>query len=234
MGSIEVSRSIDWSVITDITPVSVIQNQKQVGLLVEYNYLGEKQKGLYRPEKYVLTGLDTRIPGKSEIYRDVAFHEIDKLLGWDVTVPITPWVLREGDKGVLRKYWNKVEVWQDYHYSLKAMSKTDKDFWTKVAVLDYICGVVDRNANDVLFLSDGEKRVADSGLSFVPELDFVFQHSRVRDEMKGQSIEVKILKDISLLNMQKFQNVISEYVTTEDLGWVIRRARFLASLKVII
>ncbi|KKQ74169.1 MAG: hypothetical protein US96_C0039G0005 [Candidatus Woesebacteria bacterium GW2011_GWB1_38_5b] len=152
---------VEWGLITEVKPLNVIRSQKQLGLVVEYGYCGEKQKGLYRPEKAVFRNLDTRIPYPSEIYRDVTYHLVDKLLGWNISVPITPWVLKERDKGVLRKYWDKVDTWQNYHYSRDMMNYNDRDFWTKTAVLDYICGVIDRNANDVLFITGtNEKKVA--------------------------------------------------------------------------
>lgn len=224
---------INWGLVTEVRPLTVIKSQKQIGLVVKYNYCGEMQKGLYRPERAVFPNLDTRVPYPSEIYRDVAYHQIDKLLGWNITVPITPWTMKEDDKGVLRQYWDNVDTWQDYHYSQDNMN--DRDFWTKTAVLDYVCGVVDRNPNDILFITGtADKKVADSGLSFVDELDFTSQHSRVREELSGQPIKENILNDLAIITTSNLSSVLSEHVNENDLSWVARRAKFIRNIKVVI
>lgn len=226
---------LDWGQVTDITPLNVIKSQKQVALVVEYSYAGENLKGLYRPEKFVLENLDTRIPYPSEIYRDVAYHQVDRLLGWNITVPITPWSIKDGDKGVLRQYWDKVHTWQDYHYSFEKMNEDDRDFWIKTAVLDYICGVVDRNSNDILFITGtNEKKVADSGLSFVEGLSFVTHHSRVRDELRGRPIPQSVLNDLSLVTAPNLAPVTSEHVSEDDLAWVAKRAELLGHVKMVV
>jgi len=201
----------------------VLPSMKQLALIVELETDQGLIKGLYRPETGVKLSLDSRIPKPEELYRDVAYHQVDKMLGWDVSLPVVEWALNDGDHGVLRPYFDNVETMEIYHYKKGELLK-NKYFWTRVAVLDYICGVVDRTYNDILIINQ-QHWVIDSGLSFVNGKDFLCQNCLVRDVLKGVELNSEILEDLKSIRWHDLTQNVMGLVPDESIGWLIERAR---------
>lgn len=57
-------------------------SMKHLGVMVEMGNGDYIFDALYRPEAGVTLTLDPRVPKPQELYRDVAYHRVDRLLGW--------------------------------------------------------------------------------------------------------------------------------------------------------
>ncbi len=226
--------SVDWlQHIDKVSPKSVITGMKHIALLLDVESHGKHGVCLYRPEKGTKLELDTRVPVPSEIYRDVAYHNIDAFLGWGVSAPVIPWQLKEEDKGVLRPYWIDAEAVDVYH-TCRDFFNEQYDFWIKVAVLDYICGVVDRAPNDLLDIDTNKFVVIDSGLSFVEGLDFPYQLSIVRDAMKNAPIPDFLLNKLAHLPIEKVIKKNDGLIGESEVCWMYQRINQIISQKVIL
>ncbi len=215
--------------------ISVETGMKQVVLIVEVQTNDKITKCLYHPEKGVALDIDPRIPRPQELYRDVAFHRIDNLLGWNITAPVIPWKLKDGDVGTLRPYWEKIHKMEIYHFTRENLIK-NKYFWIKAAILDYICGVVDRTPNDILILENSNPEttvIVDSGLSFVPEENIVNQSSVIRNALISESIPQNLLDDLRHAVPQIYSQ-ISQFVDQKSMSYVLTRIQNILEQKIII
>jgi len=202
--------------------LEVIHGMKQTALKVLLNFDGHPIEGLYRPEKTLRLTLDIRVPVPEELIRDICYTQVSEFLGWGVGSPAISWELKQGDLGVLRPFYSEVENLQHYHLTQEFLEKSNLSFWIKVAILDYITGVVDRNYNDILLvlpehdiwrspsLKKNEEQnslmlnsglsyhaiVVDSGLSFVNGTEFVTQSSVIRSALQNFPIPDEILADL--------------------------------------
>jgi hypothetical protein len=204
--------------------VEVIQGMKQVAVVVRLE--GNKQEtfGLYRPERGLMLTLDQRIPKPMELYRDCAYSEMCRKLGWDQVAPVYPWQVDENDKGVIRPYWREIKAMQIYDFDRKRLLNENSSIWLSIAIADYVFGVTDRAANDFLVTDDG-LWVVDSGLSFVSDLYFAYQNSILRESLRG----VEIYDLILLGKIKKIPEMIDgiDFLTDENKYWVIARSKEL-------
>jgi|GEM_PF-6198232 len=160
-------------------------------------------KTCHYPEKGVRLATDILIPKPYEVHHHIAYFELDQAMGWGVAIPAVPFSLEEGDRGALSPFYDNAEVKPHYFFeSLKS-----NDVWLKIAVLDYLAGLIDRTFNDVLFLPNGDIKVTDNGLSFVEGADFVTQVSVIREALCGQELPKSILDDVACLNATQIQNL---------------------------
>jgi hypothetical protein len=203
--------------------VEVIPSMKQTAMIVEVECEANLIECLYRPEKGIRLSLDPRVPKPQELTRDVAYHRLDRFLGWNLSLPVVFWSLEQGDRGVLRPYIRKVEKMEIFHFTKERLRGKNQDFWLKAAVLDYVCGVVDRGSNDVLIVG-GQPRLIDSGLSFVPYENFPVQQSLIRERLKGERLEERILADLERLDLKGIASATIKLIDEELLTWVVRRA----------
>ena len=217
------------------TPYEIVEalpGLKSLALIIKFHKENGDSFGLYRPEQGVMLSVDPRIPKPRELYLDCAFSDQCLSLGWDHVVPVYEWSLEEGDRGVIRPYWPKVGQMQIYHFKKEKLLAGDAHLWKQIAVADYVFGVGDRVSNDFLVTEDGIK-VADSGYSFLPGLDFVGQQSIVRECLLGESIESdeQLLSDLEKISSS---DVNSPHLTDENKYWVTKRAEEILKRKVII
>lgn len=202
--------------------LEVRDGMKQLAFIVEMKSDGNKFECLYRFEKGLLLELDPRIPKPQELYRDVVYHRIDRALGWNLTAPVIPWSLNKDCNGVLRPYWRNAGTMEIYQVDKNAIDNIE--FWTKAAVLDYICGIVDRQPNDILILED-RLVLVDSGLSFVSGIDFVYHRSFIREKFQGVKLSTDIVSDLtSLLNNGIVQDA-SQFINESQQTWMLQRAK---------
>jgi hypothetical protein len=188
-------------------------------------------RAMFRSENTMKFQTDIRVPIPQELYRDVAYHEVDSLLGWDVSAPVIPWEVRklngEIEKGVLRPYWDEVTNMQIYDFKRGALLQDMDNFWQKVALLDYVCAVIDRTYNDILkiphALVPSGRVVIDSGLSFVEGIEFITQQSLIRQALKGDAVDPQLLDDLSKLDENHLYSEISPYVNDAEIDAVIDR-----------
>ncbi len=214
---------------TKASVVSVLCGLKQTAALVKINSQGQEITGLYRPEHGVRISLDPRIPKPQELKRDIAYHLVDSALGWNLSAPVKQLTLGPGDSGVVRPYWHQAQSLPVFDHHLDERV----GFWKKVAVLDYCCGVVDRNLNDVL-LVDGEILVIDSGLSFVEGKNFTVQNSFIRDQLQGQPLGEEIVHDLAGLATLDLMYKLEDLVPSSSISSLIQRMRNLVESQVII
>ena len=201
--------------------VEVLPTMKHTALVVEMRNGMGSSECLYRPEKGVSLTLDVRIPKPQELYRDVAYHRVDQVIGWGVSVPVVPLTLEGIGKGVLRPYYMDVKRMEVYHFTRDRLMR-DADFWIRAAVLDYVCGVVDRTANDVLVI-DGNPWLVDSGLSFVDGLEFVCHHSQIRDTLRGIQIGDTISSELAELKNESLSPRLTKLIRADSMAWLIKR-----------
>ena len=211
--------------------IEVIADQSQTSLVIQFG-TNTNLLGLYRPEKGLGLSIDPRIPKPKELYLDCAFSEQCRLLGWTHVAPVFPWQLDAEDKGVIRPYWPVIKNMEIYHFNRQSLLKNDPKLWKKIAIADYVFGLADRVSNDFLVTKDG-LIVIDSGFSFLPEIDFVYQHSLVRDNLRGESLSND--KDI-LIDLHHVPQNISQcqYLTDEQKFWVIERTQEILKQEMII
>lgn len=220
--------------------IEALVGLQQMVLILEFpiGELGSTSKALFRPEETLHFPVDYRVPVPQELYRDVAYHHINALLGWQVSAPVIPWKLDENDKGVLRPYWNDVKTMQIYNFQREALAADL--FWQKAAVLDYICSVIDRTYNDVLLVNDKTvpegKVLVDSGVSFVPGTEFVVQQSLIRTVLKDVRINPIIINDLAKLNLNHLLQdpVLCSYLTSEEIGWIMKRVKKVLAAGIVI
>jgi len=191
---------------------------------------GEIMSGLYRPEKGLLVSVDPRVPKPQELYRDVAYYRFCDFLGWQGVAPVFPWQLEPGDKGVIRPYWKVIKNMEIYHFGKKKLDGGDRLFWRRLALADYIFGVGDRVSNDFLITQDGTQ-VVDSGFSFLPELNFPYQQSIIRDLYRGDSVDDSLLTDLERLRQDFDPNYVDGLIGEIELYWVWERVRRIRSEK---
>lgn len=221
---------MDFEQFISKTPISsaveVIPYLKQIALVVKLDNGSEIREGLYRSESGFRITVDPRIPRPQELYRDIAYHKVDNLLGWDTTLPVVFWEMSETDRGVMRPYIRNAGIFQSYQINMDLFNK-DMDYWMKVAVLDYICAVTDRVYNDFLILPSGSIKTMDSGLSFVEGLNFVCQTSCVRNILKGQNIDESILTDLEKLSFENLDANVNGLVNNKLIDFVLQRTDIL-------
>lgn len=209
--------------------VSVLSGMKQTAFILRVHSNNKHTDCLFRFEDGITLTLDSRIPKPQELYRDVAFHNIDYILGWNITAPVKIWEF-ENHKGVIRPYYTDVKHFDSYQIN----NDSDlKDFFLKTAILDYICGVVDRNSNDVLIVNEIPILV-DSGLSFVDGVNFFSQISQIRKKFIGSRIPEDLLQQLGLLtNRSNYMNV-SHLLNSSQIEDVINRTKNILKIKTII
>lgn len=212
--------------------VELVQGIKQLAIVVKFNQEDQDLFGLYRPEQGIKISIDPRIPKPKELYLDCAFSELCQSLGWDHVAPVFEWTLNEKDKGVIRPYWKEVQQYQVYNFKRESLLKQNSTLWKTIAVGDYIFGVGDRVANDFLQTSEGLKLV-DSGLSFLSGLDFQYQQSIIRDNLKGESIsdQPELLNSICMIPTIV---QVNQHLTNENIHWVIKRVENILKQQIII
>jgi len=217
--------------------VEVVHGLKQIALVVKVQLGGVEGLALYRPEKTLKISPDIRVPLPEELYRDVAYSRLDQFLGWNVAAPVIPWQIKPGDTGVLRPYWPNITKVEEYEISLENL-QADLAFWQKVAILDYLTGVVDRNANDMILVGDNHQKVIlDSGLSFVDGVNFVVQQSVVRETLQGTIIMPKLLKELSKICTKDIVANIGDLfpqTASQMANQVMRRGENLLTKEIII
>lgn len=203
--------------------VEVLTGLKQVCLKVKVVFEGVEGICLFRPEKTLKLTPDLRVPLPQELYRDIAYYKVCQLLGWDVAAPIMPWELNPQTKGVLRPYWPDISSVMPY--SLREyVNNSDRLFWQRVACLDYLCGVIDRNANDILLIQpDNQPIVVDSGLSFVEDLNFVYDKSDVRDYLRHADLDSSICTDIASLTFAQVSQATAGFIDHAAIDHLLQR-----------
>ncbi len=222
--------------INNAKPPSVVEifgGMKQTAIILRSDIKGQMIEFLYRPEKGVILSLDPRIPSPQELYRDIAYHKMDEILGWNLSAPVIEWRLGTEHKGVLRPYWRNIGKMEWYDFRRENL--VNNDFWIKVAVLDYICGTVGRSSNDVLIVK-GRPVLVDSGLSFVDGLNFVCQGSLIRERLSGAELPTKVLSDLKSLKgkSEEIKKQISQFVNSSQIEWVLKRAESVSNNGVVI
>lgn len=217
-----------------INIVEVVTGLKQVCLKVRVCIDGVEGLGLFRPEETLKLTPDPRIPIPEEIYRDVAYFRVDQLLDWNVSAPIVPWELKPGKPGVLRPYWPNINKVQPYDTSRERLMEKGI-FWQHLAVLDYICAVIDRSANDIMRVQpENQEVVIDSGLSFVDGLEFVTQHSVIRSALAGVPLDLSIIEDLAYISEQDLKCRVGEFLNQEAIDFVMARIQQLLTKQVVL
>lgn len=210
--------------------VEILQGMKQVAFLLRLESPGKSpHEYLFRFEEGIKLTLDIRIPKPQELYRDAAFHGIDRLLGWNITLPVKKWKF-DGMRGVIRPYYRQVEKIAPYQIGKEP---TLNDFLIKCAVMDYICGVVDRNYNDILKVNNTPFLI-DSGLSFVAGTKFISQNSQIRDVFIGKELPEGLLSDLSTLNYTNILSGTSPHLTPDQIHQVLERKEILQDEQIIL
>ncbi len=210
--------------------VEVLSGLKGVSAVVALDCDGVEVLGLYRPEGGIHLSVDPRIPKPSELYRDVEYTRMCGEVGWNFTAPVLPWQLKEGDKGVIRPYWQQVTKMEVYNFRRDLLLNNDSLFWLRVALVDYVFGVGDRVSNDFLITDDG-LMVVDSGFSYLSGLEFVGQQSIVRDALEGENIPERLMNELRSFSEKP---LCSGYLGDEEVYWVGQRIRRVLDLKKII
>lgn len=206
--------------------VEVKASMKQIAMIVDVETGEGVLRCLYRPEKGVLLSLDPRVPKPQELYRDALYYRISKLLGWNFVLPVAEWSLDENDKGVIRPFLPQAETQQIYNFNIDKLLES-REYWLKVAALDYVCGVVDRRTNDFLFTPSGVF-VIDSGLSFVEGEDFSYQGSIIREKLSGEILPEDIKGVLLGLRESEIQLLAVGVLNRKEMESVTRRAFKLA------
>lgn len=209
--------------------IGVLGNTKNLALVIETTVGGEILECLYRPENGVRLTLDPRIPKPEEIYRDSAYTRVDRLLGWNVSLPVEPWSIDNEDKGVISPFERTGKPLNHWNYKEKLQYYAD--FTLKLATLDYICAVTDRAPNDILEVGNGLK-VVDSGLSFVEGIDFISQNTIARDIAKDGELSRDILDDLQKLNAN-LENITAGLLDPHLIKWVVLRKEKLLNTGLI-
>lgn len=210
--------------------VEVLQGMKQIAFLLRLKASDKSTfEYLFRFEDAIKLTLDPRIPKPQELYRDIAFHRISSILDWNITIPVERWRF-EGMKGVIRPYFREARTVVPYNIK----QKVDIDsFLIKSAILDYICGVVDRTYNDILIVNNVPYLV-DSGLSFVDGTNFVYENSQIREISVGHQIPQTLLDDISSLNYKNVFKKTSPFLKHAQVLQILKRKEILLNKKLII
>lgn len=203
---------------------------KQIAFVIRINSSNsEATECLFRFEEGVTLTLDPRIPKPQELYRDVAFHRIDKILDWNLTAPIEEWNL-DKMKGVIRPYYQEIRHLMSYKIKQQVEFR---DFLLKTAIMDYTCGVTDRNISDILLVNNNPVLV-DSGLSFVDGTDFVCQASEIRKCFFGETIPFSVLGALSKLNEKIILDNTSNLLTQQQIQQILARNERIVERGVII
>ena len=205
--------------LNNLEATEVLTGMKQFALILQSREGSSVDEYLFRPESGVRLTIDRRIPKPQELDRDVVFHRVARLVGWNITLPVEPYTF-EDEKGAIRPFYRNIKKIEPYE--LKYDSMKDSDFWVKTAVLDYMCGIVDRVSNDILII-DNQKRLVDSGLSFVEGSNFTVLNSVVRKILRGVEIDEKLLNDIFRLNWRNIKKETSGLITDQEMKWVLER-----------
>lgn len=211
---------LDLSAIEEARPLQVLTGFRNLSVLVEGFQRGRVCELLFRPESEVKAQWDPRIPVPKEIYRDVAFHRIDSLLGWNITAPVVPLTVPGLGPGVVRPFWR--EASQLPSYKMEEDFISNSDFWIKVAILDCACACIDRVKNDILIIKDGRVLI-DSGMSFVDGMDFDYQTSFVREAFRNEQIPPHLLSDLHKLNFDNLCSQTKGLITMTSCEWVMNR-----------
>lgn len=219
---------------TDISlvkPIEVWAHTKNLSVILEIEQDGQRSRAIYYPEKGVRLTTDIRIPKPFEVHHHIAYFELDQAMGWNVAIPALSFSLEKGDCGALSPFYEDVEV--KPHYFFKSLKPNE--IWLKIAILDYLAGLIDRTSNDVLFLPNGDIKVTDNGLSFVEGADFVTQISVIREALRGQELPQSILNDVAHLNMRQLQNLNHLiYNPRQALNSVMSRREVLLDKQVVV
>ncbi len=216
---------------TFVRAIELIGGTKNISLVIEIERDGVLSPALYRPESGVRLTLDTRIPKPFELYHDCAYTALSLMLGWNITAETEPFSLSPDDSGVIRPYFHEAATKPHYYFE----SVNTSDFWLQVAIMDYLAGVVDRTSNDILFLPDGNKKIIDSGLSFVEGDHFSSQISLLRKRFLGHQIPPHLLHDIQKIKVEDLHSLAPFlYDSQEAVGWIESRQRSLLSRGVIL
>lgn len=198
----------------------VILGFKQTALIINFELGNRILQTLFRPESGLRVSIDSEIPKPEELYRDCAFSEICNELDLEFVPLVVPWCL-DSEKGVLRQYWKSVRVLQPYQLDKQYLLSIDGgNIWKKMAVVDYVLGVADRVANDIL-ITDSGVRVVDSGYSFVPGVDLGREMSCIRKVMFGEDIR-GILKAFEEKQIREKIRT-SGYINDESKYWADQR-----------
>lgn len=210
-----------------VKPVEVLYGMKQLAMIIGDGC----QEYLFRPEDGVKLTIDTRVPKKKELYRDVAYTRIDQSLGWNISLPVSPFEF-DGEKGVIRPYFRNANNIKLFEINDRLFQK-NPNFWTKVAVLDYMCGVIDRTVNDILIVN-GQYKVIDSGLSFVDGKEFSVQNAFVRKYLTGNQIDKNIIQDLKALSMRKLEKNTRGLIENKQRLWTMRRKQVLINNGIVV
>lgn len=211
--------------------LSLNTSTKNFSMLVEVKEQERKLKAIYYPETGIRLVIDSRIPKPFEIKHNIAYYYLSRLLGWNIAIQTIPYSLDKDDQGALSPFYDDLEIKPDYFFK----SLKPNDYWMKLAILDYLAGLIDRTYNDILFLSNGEIKVTDNGLSFVQGVDFTYQISIIRQALYNIEIPHKILKDIQVLNRKKLLTLQMHLYKSEDaIDSVLKRKHKLLVGKKII
>lgn len=209
--------------------ISVLTGMKQTAFILRINISDRQTDCLFRFEDGIMLTLDSRVPKPQELYRDVAFHNIDNILGWNITAPVKLWKF-DNHKGVIRPYYKDVKHFDSYQIN----NNSDfRDFFLKTAILDYICGVVDRNSNDILIV-DGKPVLVDSGLSFVEGVSFYSQISQIRKKFIDTIIPNNLIQDLQAFNKDDASWNVSQLLNKKQIQDVKTRVDNLLAKRIII
>lgn len=211
--------------------VEVRTGFKNLSIILEMEGSQGLFEALFRPEQGVSVSWDPRIPKPQELYRDCAFHLLDRCLGWSITAPVVPFNSNQVGKGVVRPYWRSATVLQDYEV---VPTMVGEDFFMKAAILDFIGGVIDRNHNDILLIDDGSHILIDSGLSFVKGAGFIAQKSIFRERVNGKSIPEYLLNGICLLDRRSLVRALRSYVGPGEVDSCMARMELIKKRECIL
>jgi len=214
-----------------IKPIEMWAHTKNFSVILEVEQGGQHSKAIYYPEKGVRLTTDIRIPKPYEVYHHIAYFELDQAMGWGVAIPASSFSIESGDYGALSPFYENVEVKPHYFFE----SLRPNDIWLKIAVLDYLAGLIDRTSNDVLFLPNGDIKVTDNGLSFVEGVDFATQISVIRKALRGQELPQNILEDIAGLSVVRLHGLNSLVYNSEQalISVMLRREVLLDKQMVV-
>lgn len=136
------------------------------------------------------------------------------------------------DKGVLRPFFREVANPEVYHFTREWLL-ANPVFWLRAAALDYICGIVDRNAHDVL-LVEGNPVLIDNGFSFVQGVDFIYQHSLVRETLVGERLPESVLADLECLDFASVRSQVDGLLEKSGVVWMQERTSVVLEAGVVV
>jgi hypothetical protein len=204
----------------------VLNDKKIKGLfIVELKKNKRKILALWRP-RMLEKRYSGKITTKTKFRREIAFYLVSKYFNINSVPPITK---RKIDRyiGSLQLFYENAHTWppEKLYYKL---ANYPKQKINKLALLDYICGNVDRNSNNILFEKD-KIILIDNGLSFFKTTPKRFTNSNY--QLIRQFFSVKNIKMrneltqilIKIKNSNRLKNNLDKLITKAEYSSFVSR-----------